>query len=502
MTRHELIQRIRRLERERRAIPAPAEDRPAVSKPQPEASTRLQAILDTAEEGIVTINERGRIQSFNPAAQKIFGYRAAEAIGRDINMLMPSPYREGHGRFLAEYRSTGRAKVIGCSREVIGRRKDGTVFPMDLSVAEINLAGGRVFTGFVRDVTRGREIEEALRRNEARLARAQEIAHLGGYEIEAGPGGASHWSPELFRILGLDPASKARAPDVYIRSLVHPDDRDRVRAAVEEALREGTRYDVEYRIKRPDGSIRHVHSVAEPVLGQGGRVTRLSGMLQDISDRKALESEILQISEREQTRIGQDLHDGLCQHLAGIEFRLHSLQERLAPKAPAEARETAGLAKLVREGIEQTRTLAHGLSPIMLPADSLMGALAELASRTEEAFHISCSFNCPEPVLVQDNTVATHLYRLAQEAVQNAIRHGRAKFIVINLLRANRRLVLGIKDDGIGLPRKPKKNAGMGLRVMHHRASMIGGILKIHSNRESGTLVHCTVAIKPRRLRK
>src|SRR6185369_17817488 len=98
MTRHELIQRIRRLERERRAIPAPAEDRPAVSKPQPEASTRLQAILDTAEEGIVTINERGRIQSFNPAAQKIFGDRAAEAIGRDINMLMPSPYREGHGR--------------------------------------------------------------------------------------------------------------------------------------------------------------------------------------------------------------------------------------------------------------------------------------------------------------------------------------------------------------------------------------------------------------------
>jgi PAS domain S-box-containing protein len=458
--------------------------------------------LDTAAEGIVTINERGKIQSFNPAAQKIFGYSASEVIGRDINMMMPSPHRESHGRFLAEYRSTGRAKVIGCGREVTGRRKDGTVFPMDLSVAEVNLAGGRVFTGFVRDVTRRREIEEALRRNEARLARAQEIAHLGSYEIEAGPGGISYWSPELFRILGLDPASKARAPDVYIRSLVHPDDRDRVRAALEEALREGTHYDVEYRIKRPDGSIRHVHSIAESVLGRGGRATRLLGMLQDISDRKALESEILRISEREQTRIGQDLHDGLCQHLAGIEFRLHSLKERLVSKAPAEARETAGLTKLVREGIEQTRTLAHGLSPIMLPADSLMGALAELAGSTQQAFHISCSFNCPEPVLIHDNTVATHLYRLAQEAVQNAIRHGRAKFIVINLLRADRRLVLGIKDDGIGLPRKPKENAGMGLRVMHHRASMIGGILKIHSNRESGTLVHCTVAIKPRRLRK
>lgn len=213
----------------------------------------------------------------------------------------------------------------------------------------------------------------------------------------------------------------------------------------------------------------------------------------DNTERKRLEKEVLEISERERSRIGQDLHDGLCQHLAGIEFRLLGLKQKLQDKAKKQAAEATELARLVREGIEQTRILARGLSPVMLEADGLTNALHELAIDTEKAFDISCSFNCPTPISVQNNAVATHLYRIAQEAVQNAIRHGKAQFIVINLFTQNDRIVLGVKDDGVGFPRKPRKQDGMGLRVMQYRAGMIGGSLVVQRDPEGGTSVVCSL---------
>src|SRR5689334_3185414 len=135
-------------------------DRAAVALDDSEQ--RLRAILDTAVEGIITIVENGIIESMNPAAVKIFGYKPAELIGRNINLLMPSPYHEQHDGYLAHYRRTGKAQIIGIGREVSGRRKDGTVFPMDLSVSEVNLTGQRLFTGFVRDITERKEAEKAL----------------------------------------------------------------------------------------------------------------------------------------------------------------------------------------------------------------------------------------------------------------------------------------------------------------------------------------------------
>ena len=118
-----------------------------------EAEQRLRAILETAVEGIITINERGIIESVNPAAERIFGYPASEIIGSNVNVLMPAPYREEHDGYLESYVRTGHARIIGIGREVKGQRKDGTTFPMDLSVSEVLLPGRRIFTGFVRDIT-------------------------------------------------------------------------------------------------------------------------------------------------------------------------------------------------------------------------------------------------------------------------------------------------------------------------------------------------------------
>ena len=183
----------------------------------------------------------------------------------------------------------------------------------------------------------------------------------------------------------------------------------------------------------------------------------------------------------------------LCQHLAGIEFRLLGLKQALQGKSDKQAAEIAELARLCRRAIEHTRSLARGLSPVLLDPSGLMEGLLELARNTEQAFQVTCQVNCPEPVMVHDNQVATHLYRIAQEAVQNAIRHGQARFITINLVLANDRIVLGVKDDGTGFTAKPDHHKGMGLRIMHYRAGMVSGSLGVQHEPGGGTAVLCSL---------
>jgi PAS domain S-box-containing protein len=175
MSKAELIRHLQALEAPAgRSKTKVARRAPAGRKPDPSAlhdsEQRLRAILDTAVEGIITIDERGLIESINSAAEKIFGYAAGEVVGGNVSVLMPSPYREEHDAWIDNYLRTGTAKIIGIGREVVGQRKDGSVFPMDLSVSEVRLANRRLFTGMVRDITERRRAEEKL----ASLARTLE----------------------------------------------------------------------------------------------------------------------------------------------------------------------------------------------------------------------------------------------------------------------------------------------------------------------------------------
>ena len=341
--------------------------------------------------------------------------------------------------------------------------------------------------------------EEGLRRNEANLAKAQEMAQLGSYEIHIPSTREDHWSKETFRILGLALTEKAASPQEFIDRSVHPEDRARVREMLQETLRQASKFDFAFRVVRPDGSVRHVQSSGEPIQDQGGRVVRIVGTLMDITERKRLENEILHISEREQRRIGQDLHDGLCQHLAGIEFMSQVLAQRLASKAKAEAASAAEIAKLVRAAISHTRDLARGLSPVVLESNGLMSALKQLAENTEKLFRVSCRFQCDQPVLLHDNAVATHLYRIAQEAISNALKHGQARHVTIHLTIAPPQIVLLVKDDGVGLPKIPRKHQGMGLRIMQYRAGMVGGSLTVQRDPDGGTSVACSLASRKKK---
>jgi PAS domain S-box-containing protein len=213
----------------------------------------------------------------------------------------------------------------------------------------------------------------------------------------------------------------------------------------------------------------------------------------DITERKRLETEILEISEREQRRIGQDLHDGLGQQLTGIELLSRVLEQQLAKKNKSAAEQASKIASHVRDAIAETRFLARGLFPVELDSSGLMSALQELVENTKKISHIKCSLECTHPVSIEDYSVATHLYRIAQEALNNAVKHAKALHIVIILKQDDQKLLLIVENDGSPFPKDKDLKEGMGLRIMNFRASSIGASLEIQKGLDNKTRVVCTL---------
>lgn len=242
---------------------------------------------------------------------------------------------------------------------------------------------------------------------------------------------------------------------------------------------------------RKDGS-KFPLEISGAIMSIEGR-TFMTFIARDTTERQRLEKEILEISNREQQRIGQDLHDGLGQQLTGIELMSQVLARKLKTKNNPEAERAASIASMVRDTITQARSLAVGLSPVSLEDSGLMNALQQLSASLRDVFKVSCQFSCDPPVLISDTSVATHLYRIAQEATHNAVKHGHAKHITIKLTRTDASLSLTVQDDGVGIPPAVDQSRGMGLRIMNYRAGMIGGALTIKRNEDQGTTVQCTI---------
>jgi two-component system, LuxR family, sensor kinase FixL len=224
-------------------------------------------------------------------------------------------------------------------------------------------------------------------------------------------------------------------------------------------------------------------------------VQSVADVLAAAIERRVLEEELLNASSREQQRIGQDLHDSLCQQLAGIEFQNSVLVQQLS-KTPEAQAEATRIGELIRNATKQARALARGLSPVEIEPNGLMAALNNLAINATNLFRVHCSLECPQPVLLENRTSATHLYRIAQEAIGNAVKHGQAKTIVIILKRVDGELVLSVKDDGVGFSQDGGAIEGMGLRIMEYRADMIGAMLRIDSLKGEGTTVACRLRLE------
>jgi signal transduction histidine kinase len=224
-------------------------------------------------------------------------------------------------------------------------------------------------------------------------------------------------------------------------------------------------------------------------------------VVQDVSERKALERAILEASNREQYRIGNDLHDGLGQELTGIALMLKGVAARMAKEHPAVLPDIDSIARLVSNAVESTRALARGLSPVNLERGGLIDALEGLAMHARDLYSTKVTFTHQVRSKVQiPAELGNHFYRIAQEAVTNAVRHGQAGEINIALSTVRGKVRMSITDDGCGIPLDAVDKPGMGLKIMQHRAQITGGTVRFE-NQSRGTRVVCESPIEGRRTR-
>ncbi len=228
------------------------------------------------------------------------------------------------------------------------------------------------------------------------------------------------------------------------------------------------------------------------LVSQAGQNAEVESMARNITERKRLEREILEISNREQRRIGHDLHDGVCQQLAAIAYRMDIMADQLQEKGLTESSEVERIGSLVNETITQTRRVARGLFPVRLEENGLVSAIEEFAANAESLFNIQCQFSCDKSFLGVENSVSLHLYYIIQEAVLNAVKHGKATRIQISITRDADHFVLTIRDNGTGF-QSPGSSTGMGIRIMRYRSSVIGSTLDLKSTPGQGTQIACAI---------
>lgn len=342
----------------------PTPDNTEAEKFEPHSHSFLQAILETAVDAIVTINISGIIQSLNPAAVRMFGYQRGEVIGCNVNVLMPNPWRDQHDAYLKRYLKTGEPRIIGTGRQVLGRRKDGSTFPIDLAVSEVSDQYDRYFIGIMRDMTQQRFMEQAL-------------------------------------------------------------------------------------------------------------VTAI---------------------ENERREIGRDLHDALGQIITGISLLSKSLAKKLAGGEEALAEQAETIAAMCVDAMGETKRLAYGAFPTELERLGLKTALIQLLDNIRKIHHIETHFYCDRPWDPMPPATELHLYRIAQESVANAVKHGRPRNIWLRIEQQSDGALLEVRDDGVGIQQPLERGRiSMGLHIMRHRASLIGGEFDIRPAQAGGTEVICCI---------
>jgi len=211
------------------------------------------------------------------------------------------------------------------------------------------------------------------------------------------------------------------------------------------------------------------------------------GLRREIQRRKGLEGEILEISDREQQRLGQELHDGLCQHLTAVAFMARAVALRLKNHRVIEVKDLEKISELVNEAAIDARNMARGLHAAEVDAARLLPALRDLVSR--EIWKTPCRLELKTKLNLRDDAVASHVYRLLREAVINAHKHAQAKEIVVEISQSNGKIIFSVTDDGVGLPAGRNNSPGLGFHIMNSRARSLGGRLEIKRPQRGGTRV-------------
>jgi PAS domain S-box-containing protein len=356
--------------------------------------------------------------------------------------------------------------------------RDGRVVWFHCEAKMIRRKNGRPWFihGIAFDITELKQTEEALQ--EERNVVSAILHTVGALVVVLDPQGRIvRFNRACEHVSGY---SFEEVKNKYFWDLcVIPEEAQRFKILIEQLRVEHASKDYETSWVARDGSRRLIAWSSTILPSDDGKPAYIIATGLDITERKRLETAIQEIGAEEQRRIGRDLHDGLGQQLTGIAFLSKVQEQKLAEKSLPEAAEAARIVAMVNEAIQKTRELAHGVSPVISDAHGLMSALKRWAAEVEDLFNITCCLRIDKPVLIYDANMSTHLYRIAQEAVNNAIKHGLAKNIIISLSATQESGTLRIENDGLDLAELPRNGSGMGMQIMSYRARMIGGSLKV-----------------------
>lgn len=385
----------------------------------------------------------------------------------------------------------------------------------------------RLATTIARQVMQAiqhKQDEEALRESEARMRATVEQATAGMARCDVN-GRIIFANQRLCQMLRY---TRSELLEKSLADLTHPDDvKENIRQFAQ-MVHGGKPYEIEKRYMRKDGSILWADVSASAVPGPDGKTQSTISVIVDvtarkkaeaalrrskqllemrvrartlelnsankkleaeISRRKGLEGEILSVSDREQQRLGQELHDGLCQHLTAVAFMTRSIALRLRDHRVVDAADIERVAELVNTAAVDTRNLSRALHRVDVDAAALVIALQDLVDR--EIWRTPCRLEVKPSFQINDDGAAAHLYRIAREAVINANKHAQARQIVLKLERVRKEMVLRVIDDGIGFPKDLKPHQGLGYHIMKYRAQLMGGRLEIDSPQRGGTRVSC-----------
>jgi len=481
------------------------------------AASRLAAVVQSSHDAIVAKDLNGIITDWNQSAERIFGYGPKEIIGKSVLTLIPKDRHSEEQDILKRIR---RGELVD-HYETVRRRKDGTLINVSLTISPVKDLNGKIIgiSKIVRDITRQKRAEQRLAEqsrlldlsNEAILVRDPQdritywndgANELYGYLPEEALGKVTHKLlrtefPESLKSI----YKKLERDDRWSGELVHKrKDGTKVVVMSHWALdRHGhgrsafvleTNADITQR-KQTEAALQRSKEMLEKLVQQRTKALRVANaeLENEISRRKGLEGQILEISDREQERLGQELHDGLCQQLTAIGFLARATALRLKNHRVVQTDDLEKIAKLINASVMDARNIARDLHKEEIDAAGFLPALEHLADR--QIWKTSCRLDLRTEVNIEDDNVASQLYRILREALINANKHARATQIVLEVRRLKNHLVFSVTDNGVGFNNKTNTGHGLGFPIMKYRAESIGARLELESPKKRGARVAC-----------
>lgn len=464
------------------------------------AEARFRAIVNTAVDAMVVIDDKGRIEHFNPSAERIFGHVAADVQGCNVSILMPEPDRSAHHTYLANYHRTGKAKIIGIGREVMGLHKDGTQVPLELSIAEWQVAERRYYTGIMRDISKRREVEAALKTTAERLRFALRAAKAGLWEVDL-PDGGLVWSEESFDIFGIPLISGPITLATWQQN-IHPEDREPITVLYNKSLADRVEdYEAQFRVCHPNRGTRWVAAVGRNTFAPDGTPLRSVGLNLDITSLKNAEHaaqaarEDAERANRSKSRFLAAASHDLRQPVQALVLMMDALVTRLAGHTAEPMVERMGRSldalQMLLEGILDVSRLDAGvvvasptsiaLEPVLLRIGQEYGLRARKKGLTFRVQPCKCH--------VKSDT--TLLERVLRNLLENALRYTDDGGVLIGAVEVGDRVKLRIADTGIGIaedqqalifqefyqvgnPERDRgKGLGLGLSIVHRLVTLL-----------------------------